>query len=345
MIDADTLWKYPFASHTDLYTMYGSWTKNLVINGVYEFDLDRLVPLFSDITALTLRDVQMDVDMTEEGEKCATHYPSKLRQLSVIDATIYSEFLCEWLYQMDSLESLQIKSDFIDIIDLKDLDLPNLRSLTLNLQESLCTVLPCPSIKRLTIDQCWTGLDFEHVAELKELEYLKVEQAVEWKYKKQIESLRIKPVDVYYMEIPTEESLIMRLNKDCLMHLQRFLTPEDWMAFHECHSRFKTLEIVEFGLYPKSMTLRPLNTNRSYYTRIGPLVLNLEISNLKESDVYELLPFFTNLKGLKLCSIVPHTGRSLFMEQICFELWLHVGLIGNRGSFRIQFVEKLSMPH
>lgn len=163
----------------------------------------------------------------------------------------------------------------------------------------------------LTIDRCWNEVTFQNVAELEELEYLKVVQAVDWEYKDQIESLQLKSVDVYYMEIPTEENLIMRLNKDCLMHLQRFLDPEDWMDFRECHSRFQTLEIIEFAIYSKPMTLGPWNANRSYYTRIGPLVWNLEIANVTEADVYELLPFFTNLKGLTLSSIELHTGRCL----------------------------------
>lgn len=83
------------------------------------------------------------------------------------------------------------------------------------------------------------------------------------------------------------------------------------MDFRECHSRFQTLEIIEFAIYSKPMTLGPLNANRSYYTRIGPLVWNLEIAHVTEADVYELLPFFTNLKGLTLSSIELHKGRCL----------------------------------
>lgn len=290
VIDEDTVWKYPIAQHSALYSKYASWATSIVINGVYEFDLDPLLRLFPNITGLTLRNVQMDLRTVHRMSVIAC--PLKLRRFRVIDSKLN---LGNWYEQMESLEELHFEGT--DSVNLPDLT--RLSQLTLLVPEvKSWSTTTCPLLKRLTINHCWNGLKEEQIKGFTKLQHLKVMRSVDWKVKEQIKGMHLKSADVHYMEIPTEANLILRLNMDCLMHLQRYLSSEDWMTFRESHPMFQQLPIRQYKIDVQSLKRLPVATNQQYYKRIGPLVTSLYVRDL---DYYALLPlihFFTNLRDL-----------------------------------------------
>lgn len=278
-IDDDTVWKYPPAQHAELYTKYLSRATDIFIDGVNRYDLIPLMQNIKHITQLTLRNVHL---------KQATVFPCKLRNLTMIDSKIVDlNYINPSLGLMNCLKSFYYKGN-----QSLELGMPNLKSLTANKNIYHTS---CPLLERLTIDvysKCY-GNGFK--IDYKKLKHLRVVQSVDRKYKKQIDALQLKSVDVHFFDLPTKENLILGLNDDCLLHLQKFLSAEDWMSLHECHPRFQQLRINEYSFDQWSLEHNPLHSNWSYYTRIAPLVSSVYVEQFKEQDMAKVLPMFTNL--------------------------------------------------
>lgn len=190
------------------------------------------------------------------------------------------------------LSSLHLEGNELISLD----DLPKLKSLTLINQKVSIRHFPIafPALKTLTIDYCWKGLKYSYVNKLPCLERLRVLRSVDWKTMSQIRALQLKSVRVQHcFQVPTEENVILKLNDDCLYHLQTFLSANDCISLFRAHSRFQQLRIPEFELYWGSI---PRDSN--ILQRIGPLVNRLKLSLTGHMDLHcsAQLSFFTGLK-------------------------------------------------
>lgn len=289
VIDEDTLWQYPIKSNPEVYANFASRSTKVILDGVLEFDLEVLLfNFFPHIIDLTLRNVQVS------REPKYDEYPQNLRRLSLINCNVYRHFLIEWFGLMDDLESLHVQGkEYIHLPELR-----KLQKLTFLIPYEIDVV--CPSLKSLTLDHCWSGMTYQQVKGYRDLNHLKVLRSVDWKHKEEIYDLKLKSLDVHFWEIPEKENLILRLNDDCLLYLQQFLSPEDWMTLHKTHPRFQKLAISVYEIYYESLALLPVKNNQQYYERIGPLVASLYINGLEQKELDELIPFFTNIQKLTL---------------------------------------------
>lgn len=286
VIEDDTLWKYPAHQYKNMYTSYASIATNVEFHSVYEFELDLIFPLFSNIDQLTLRNTKINYWKKE--------YPCSMRTLNLIKTQISSN----WLDYVKNVDCLYLNgNEYFSY----PYELPQLTSLSVIGQNIYSSNLQCPRIKRLVLEKCWYGLSYDKVKELNKLEHLKVLKTAGLKQKAEIEALGLKSADVNYIEIPVETNLILQLlNDDCLNFLGKFLNDEDLLTLHKVHPRFNCVRIKKLEVNGESLKRIPFLDNRLFYERLAPFVTKLNIYVTDLVSFEEMMPLFTNLADLSL---------------------------------------------
>lgn len=286
LIDQETLWRYPIESNDNVYSKYGSLATTMEVTGFRNRSLLLLMPFFPKVQTLTVRRVYSGLYLKGSYE----HNPSPLPGVRRLTLIGYSEEEKRDLSPSETKEPLALPY------------MSSLQSLTL----IRCTINEfwCNPLKRLTIDSCWTAIPLTVVRKFSRLEYLRVLGSVDWKQKEQIDSLGLKTVDlVHYSPVPTEENLILKLNDDCLLYLQRFLPSHDWISVHEAHPRFQHLRIARYSSDFDSRERHPLATQKEFYERIGPLVSSLDFLTRKTAEFRAEMPHFSTLTELRLTPV------------------------------------------
>lgn len=283
IIDDESMWKYPFHTNTELYNRYGSRARNIVFNKVYELDIDDVINFFPHIRELTLRNMAVIY-----YEKPAKWPITTLRLINFIDI---EEFLACALSD-DLIETLVIERSTPCWL----VYMPVLQSLTLIDQQHYTALQYFPNLRQLTIDQ-WPG---DELAQLEHLERLKIRQSVDPKHREAIEAMNLTSVEIYYFDVPTEETPILRLNEYCLLHIISYLSTEDWAAFRATHRHFRGLKIAELVLDKETLRRHPMPQHNRFYEHIGSFVPRLVVDNIKSEDVCRMLPLFVNLQELTL---------------------------------------------
>lgn len=294
LINSDTLEKYPVTTNGDLYEAYGTRAINVVINGAIRCEVPNLLRLFPRILELTI------MNMTIYGDEMNL-YPTGIRKLTlmnnVVDEATESK---EWLYRLESLESLFLHSN--ETLFLKP---SRLLSLTL-IQQDFCGeifgsgYLDIPTLKSLTLSGSYIGP--KDLKEMKSLQHLCIRGLVDSKIRAVINDLQLQCVDVYTQEIPKEENLILRLNDDCLLHVMKFLNGKDLLALHDTHIRFQITRITGYTIDLLSL---PLTENLEFYKRIAPFVSSLNIKDISNEELPQLMPLFTNVSEMTFSCSIP----------------------------------------
>lgn len=293
VIDQDSLWQYPVGDNNNPYSKYGSLATNIEFQRLLGYEMESLIPLFPKIKELTLRDVRSPI---RYRDKC---YYNSLRKLTIIGS---SDDKDHFLTPMECQEPIQLPC------------LMHLRSLTLirvTLDEFWCR-----SLKRFTIDNCWSAIPFDVLKELYYIEHLRVLGSVDWKQKEQITALGFETLKVgRYLSIPVEENLILQLNDDCLLYLQKFLSSQDWISLQETHSRFQHLRIARYTSDDDSRKSHPVDTHDYFYKRIGSLVSSLDFRTKYVSDLEATMPYFTNLTELRLTFVEDYNDKIIIIPD------------------------------
>lgn len=291
VIDGDTLARYPTENVPPInrlsYWYWGIISTNVVLITVHELEIFSLLKHFKKILELTL--IRVDVS----GDVLAG-LPKTPRKLTVINCRMPG--LNSAIHEMKNLQSLNLERTDRQIFSKP---LPKIKTLKLVMQGMEPNF---PNLEQLTVDTCWRGITYKSVQEFKKLKHLKVLVPVGYKQKEEIQSLNLKSTDFYCYEIPKERNLILRLNDDCLMHIQSYLTDRDIVYFHEAHFRFSNLSIPRFVLDNNFLNRRPFQSNLQYYTRIGALVTNLDLLCDGTPYLRNLIALFTNVKEVSIPS-------------------------------------------
>lgn len=142
-IDEETVWKYPIEGNHSLYNRYGSQATNIVIDGIFEYDIYRLFALFPNIHQLTMRNVQIN-DCNN-----LQLYPFSVRKLCLVNSQIKRND--QWMNRMSSLESLFLQGN-----NTMPINTMHLKSLTLINQSYYwgdpCNLKGILNLKELTIN-------------------------------------------------------------------------------------------------------------------------------------------------------------------------------------------------
>lgn len=285
VIDQNTLWLYPARTNRHVYSKYGSLATNIELRELRPPSLLLLMPSFPKVQELTIRRMYFPIYLRAH-EYARSLFPA-VRTLTLIG---YRE---------------EEKRDLNPLMTNHPFELPYMGALqSLTLIRMTVVGSNCSTLRRLTIDRCWTAIPWEVVLEIPGLEYLRVLDRVDWQQKEQIDSLGVMTVQLtHYSPVPTEENLILALNDDCLLHLQRFLAPDDCISLQATHPRFQHLRVPTYTSDSDSRERRPLDTQREFYERIGPLVSGLDLRAQKVSEFEAEMPFFTNLTELRMTMV------------------------------------------
>lgn len=294
MINADTLWEYPVSTNTDLYTSFGSRATNIVLNGVHEFDLEALLPFFKIAYQMTFVDVK---DQTWKQDELT--FPSTMRMFSLIRCTSLILRLGD---NGIPLESLYLEEDYDNLFLTVAPKIATVTSLTAINVEIYLITSTFPNLRSLTLRVWRRHRTYDHLKGLDKLEHLRILQCVDWTEQEVIDTLPIKSVEVSYTQRPTEENTILRLNDDCLYHVQRFLCPRDWILLKLAHSGWEHLRCPLYHVDIKHKDLSSdsqLESLFGFYSVLGPYVSSLEICPTIKPDLFrEVLSMFPNLKAL-----------------------------------------------
>lgn len=283
-IDDESMWKYPFHTHPELYKRYGSLARNIVFDKVYGLDFDDVIQNFPNIRELTLKNLPI-VYFERSG-------PWPITTLRLINFIDIENFLgCALCYE--AIETLVLERCRLRWFE----SVPGLLSLSLIDQEHSLNVLKhCWNLTELTLDR-WPG---DEITQMHQLERLKIRHSVDPKHREAVEAMNLEFVDIHYFHVPTEDTPILRLDEYCLLHIISFLPVDDWSSFRATHRNFRGLKISEL-VVDKDMLLRhPMAKHIKFFAQIGSLVLRLVVDNIQCEDVCRLLPLFVNLQELTL---------------------------------------------
>lgn len=288
-IDYDTIEEYPIETNNELYSNYGFCASNVVFDGVLEEDLDQLLRFFPTIQKMTLRNLDI------EKEKKSVEYPRSMAALCLVNTRINYTFLCHWICEMRDLDTLYLDGN--DAIEINCW----VKSLTVINQSAhfYCYAVRLDLIE-LIVDK-WSRIsDKQYRNILMKLERLKILESVDSRHRHEIEALNVPGLDVFFFDLLTIETPILRLNDYCILHLKEFLSASDWMSFRETHGKFQCLKISELTVDKKILTRHPLPAEGQFYAEIGQMVSRLVLFDTTDWDAWRMLPLFVNLKELEM---------------------------------------------
>lgn len=187
------------------------------------------------------------------------------------------------------LESLHLEGNTRVLLP----DLHILHSLTLINQNARLDDLDGAFLQNITMDR-YTSNKYEQLKAFPKLEHLKILQSVNWQQKEEIDKLKLKSTSVHCFEVPHEKNLILRLNDDCFLHLQKYLSIEDWISLHETHPRFQHMVIPYLEIDKNDF---PITENQKCKL---PLVISLSIDNYANADLGKLMEGCSSLVDLNI---------------------------------------------
>lgn len=320
LINQDTLCKYAVSTHRDLYSKYGSIVTNLIVTGAYGYELETLFPLFPKVDNLTLKNLELNNRYSSDNVPAVQKvlcYPEGLRKLKLVNISWHYDLGEIWMKRCWQLESLHLEGNTFVLIP----DLHILNSLTLINQKASLDDLDCPFLQKITLNR-YTDIQYEQLKAFPKLEHLKILQSVDWQQKEEIDKLKLKSTTVHCFEVPQEENLILRLNDDCFLHLQKYLPYENWISLHETHPRFQHLMIPYLAISKNDF---PLIENKEY---ILPLVISLSVDNYPNADFGKLMERCSSLVDLNISlneeqdptDYITHIPAGLKKLDICIDV-------------------------
>lgn len=291
MIDEKSLWQYSVENNKDLYSKYGVLATNIEFHGLFGYELESLFPLFPNIAQLTLRKVQLCEKVKP------SKYPRSLHTLNIVDSKMGWNWGA-WVGEIASLQVLRLEGLGLSSLS----NVQQVRSLTLINQSVYMPEYCLPMLEDLTIDKCWKSIsykDLRSLCSLGRLKYLRVLGCVDWKQMEQIEALQLETVDIlHYVEPPEESNLILRLNDDCMLHLQKFLYYCDWINLRNLHPKWQHLNISYFRIDREYLLGGP--DRLQCYRLIGPMVTWLSVYEVPAKEFSTAIPYFKNLRKLEM---------------------------------------------
>lgn len=300
--------------------VWSQYKKTTAVEVVGELIYGQLV-LFPRLNDLTLRDFS--------GMDYADNYvPESLKRLTIINEKKLKD--CELrellLQSKHSLEHLYLGSETFYFTQL-EFNFSRLKSLIL-VNHAIETVVDplSPVLEKLHLEVLynpfnlyinWTSLKGLPITSLTlgkwddersemakscpNLKHLRILGETFPEHKEEIESLNLESVDVYYLDIPeTQDLMLNMLDDDCLLVIMEHLNIEELATLCQVHSRFGKI----LGQRPKRtlrldlcfMRRHPPKENQGFYHCLGWLVNDLDVTSYG-TDVVE---HFQQLDSLKI---------------------------------------------
>lgn len=340
-IDAYSMSYYPLETNWDFYLKFNE-ASSITLRGIAETAVPDLMDIFPNIRRLTLTDMLILNDVSGFGRSLSdlklirveiepklfkemlfkTKDTLKSLHINGLETGRSNNFYSLYSFNLNemcpNLRSLVIKGQSTEMLLEENLKIktssspgrgtsnPLLFPLSLeSLKYDGCspslpyTVITGIPIKSLTMKRC--PIHFLPAT----LEYLKLLDAVDYKYKADIARLQIKSVDVVFFNEPVtaqpKPNLIFTLNEDCLLEVLKHLTLDDHYAISKAHLIFHRLVTthmitdLNMHLFSSSDALN----DKEFWQQVAPWLRKISVQN--SATNYELLwilPLCTGLRAI-----------------------------------------------
>lgn len=277
-IDADFLQKNPMKNGKPSIGWPARKISSLTLSGIEEQDVKSILPLFpalryfslqkvtiiqnetfrglpKGIESLHLADCKITKDVVQGffksiGKRLLSVKIERCRHAPQYDAE--GSFTDLLKYLPDSIRHLSFHDPICNAIGLHDLP-PSLEYCHLHMPRE-DFFLRCDSygvdprvyplktlITKLDLSGPGPVKALENLKKLRNLDHLRVLNSIDVIVQSQLQSLKLKTLDIHCFSPPDKANLILTLNDDCLLHVLSFLGQHGCMAMSQVHPRLERL--------------------------------------------------------------------------------------------------------
>lgn len=308
---------YRYMDTPEIFSKYGQRTTAMEL---VKIDAEKVFPHFPNVTDLTLRRVNIDV-------RDRNTLPRSLTKLRLFGTPSIDHILDKSKQSLTHLHITATEKSPNEIIRLPTFS--KLQSLTLGnlllkehpfspvLEELHLKLLKNPldwtsqhgiPITSLTLDRWDRDQEtkrYELVKSLPFLKHLRILEATRSEFKDKIMGLDFESVEMYFVDSPEEQDLIVdMLDDDCLHIIFDSLEADDLARLCQVHSRIRK---VITGRRKKSFEIGyefvkqyPPKENRAFYHWLGEIVNKLSFYIADEDSFYQVIRHFGRLDELRL---------------------------------------------